>query len=120
MERSYTQVCTAALDSFIALMQARLFEWHEQHKHVVVQSYEQNQLQVHGRRFYVRFNTPCRHLHNFLCIYSVKYMQRSMACVTAFTEHCMAKSDLGFDSDQTVVHRTALHVCHNTRLTIDP
>lgn len=37
-----------------ATQEARLFEWHEQHKHVVVQSYEQNQLQVHGRRFYVR------------------------------------------------------------------
>lgn len=35
-------------------VQAREFEWHEKHKHVVVQSYKANQLQVHKRRFYIR------------------------------------------------------------------
>lgn len=37
-----------------AAFQAREFEWHEKHKHVVVQSYKANQLQVHNRRFYIR------------------------------------------------------------------
>ena len=35
-------------------VQARQFEWHEEHKHVLVQTYKDNQLQVHARRFYVR------------------------------------------------------------------
>lgn len=37
-----------------ATHEARLFEWHEEHKHVLVQIYKENQLQVHGRRFYIR------------------------------------------------------------------
>lgn len=37
-----------------AIREAREFEWHEKHKHVVVQSYKGNQLQVHNRRFYIR------------------------------------------------------------------
>ncbi len=64
-------------------MQARLFEWHEQHKHVVVQSYEQNQLQVDGRRFYIRCNPACRQSHDLFCIYRLGHMQLSMAHITA-------------------------------------
>lgn len=44
----------ACLSSPGAAVQAREFEWHEKHKHVVVQSYKANQLQVHSRRFYIR------------------------------------------------------------------
>ncbi|KAL3152177.1 hypothetical protein ABBQ32_001268 [Trebouxia sp. C0010 RCD-2024] len=37
-----------------AIREARQFEWHGKHRHVVVQSYKDNQLQVHNRRFYIR------------------------------------------------------------------
>ncbi len=83
-------------------MQARLFEWHEQHKHVVVQSYEQNQLQVHGRRFYVRCNPACRHLHNLLCIYSLGHMPENGMCHSN-NKTLHGKVRLSCDSDQTVV-----------------
>ena len=35
-------------------LQARLFDWHEEHKYVLVQQYMNNQLQVKDRRFYIR------------------------------------------------------------------
>ena len=41
------------------VLQARLFDWHEEHKHVLVQTYKDNQLQVHARKFYVRCALVC-------------------------------------------------------------
>ena len=50
-----------------AAVQAREFEWHERHKHVLVQSYKDNQLQVHNRRFYIRSGLGSLALALFYC-----------------------------------------------------